>query len=602
MTPRPRLVFLLLLAVSGVLLAWLGFFFFRDNFATHYPIKVLSAAAFRAGEIPWWNFADGGGQPLAGNPNTLTFYPDNFLYLLLPGHVAFNLHFLLHLALGWFAMKSLTRSNFGATLWVLSGVAISALSFYNLITAIALVPFAFLGAERKSAMKLGLAFGLLALAAEPVTILATAIAVLFLFTRRGGETENFVSSRLRVISVSIVFATVIAAPQLISYAEIASEVERARPYSAHTVLSASFDPRRLLELIAGPFISIDTPHLFPSLLIGLIVIPALFRRSRYTLIAAVMLFFALGTFNPIVRWAVESIDVLRAGRFPEKFALVLCAALVVLAAEYFQQSATSRIWTIVTFLPLLCWTIWMIPIDWFSPYRTDVQPARRVFVPYAAGGQAIDRDSYRERARRLEPLFGATAGLEFVLNRSGDGMHSLLSRIAVERFAATHNPAWLRMAVAPSAIIPEAIAAPSIPDAINLIESGAPAVAPHAFASAPGARVTRVAREGQQIAIDISSNGPSLLAVDQSYFRAWSARMGDQELRILPVNLDRLGVIVPRSGTVTLRFGRHHTLTVVAWVLSLLLIAALLVAMRIEKLDRRSSEVERAGDDDRAVA
>jgi hypothetical protein len=606
MTVRPRLFFLLLLAIFGALLAWLGFFFFRDNFATHYPIKVLSAAAFRAGEIPWWNFADGGGQPLAGNPNTLTFYPDNFLYLLLPAHVAFNLHFLLHLALGWLAMRALTRSTFGAWLWVLSGVAISALSFYNLVTAIALVPFAFFAAERRSATKLGLAFGLLALAGEPVTIAATAIAVLILVTRRRGDAEGTLSAppRLRVTSLLLAFgiAIVIAAPQLISYAEIAPEVERARGYSAHTVLSASFDPRRLLEVIAGPFLSIDTPHLFPSLLIGLIVIPALFRRSRYTLIAAVMFFFALGSFNPIVRWMVESIDVLRSGRFPEKFALVLCAALVVLAAEYFRQSATPRIWIIVTFVPLLCWTIWMIPIDWFSPYQTTMQPARRVFAPSAPGGQAIDRDSYRDRARRLEPLFGATAGLEYVLNRSGDGMHSLLSRIAAERFASTHNPFWLQIAVAPSAVIPEAIAAPSIPDAVNLIESGAPAVAPHAFASAPGARVTRVLREGQQITIDISSNGPSLLAVDQSYFRAWSARMDDRELDTLPVNLDRLGVIVPASGTVTLRFGRHHTLVVVAWVLSSLLLAALLVAMRIEKVDRRSSEVERAGDDNRAVA
>jgi hypothetical protein len=606
MTVRPRLFFLLLLAVFGALLAWLGFFFFRDNFSTHYPIKVLSAAAFRAGEIPWWNFADGGGQPLAGNPNTLTFYPDNFLYLLLPAHVAFNLHFLLHLALGWLAMRALTRSSFGAWLWVLSGAAISALSFYNLITAIALVPLAFLGAERRSAMKLGLAFGLLALAGEPVTIAATAIAVLILVTRRREDAKmgfaSFASSRLRVSIVSFVFAAVIAAPQLISYAEIAPEVERARGYSAHTVLNASFDPRRLLEMIAGPFISIDTPHLFPSLLIGLIVIPALFRRSRYTLIAAVMLFFALGSFNPIVRWAVESIDVLRIGRFPEKFALVLCAALVVLAAEYFRKSATPRIWTIVTFVPLLCWTIWMIPIDWFSPYRTLAQPTRRIFVPPAPGGQAIDRDSYRERARRLEPLFGATAGLEYVLNRSGDGMHSLLSRIAAERFEATRNLSWLRIAVAPPAIVPEAISAPSIPDAVNLIESGAPAVAPRAFASAPDARVTRVTREGQQITIDVTSTGPSLLAVDQSYFRAWSARLGDRELDTLPVNLDRLGVIVPANGTVTLRFGRHHTLVVVAWVLSSLLLAALLVAMRIEEVDRRSGEVERAGDDNRAVA
>jgi hypothetical protein len=606
MSVRPRLVFLLLLAVSGALLASFGFFFFRDNFSTHYPIKVLSAAAFRAGEVPWWNFADGGGQPLAGNPNTLTFYPDNFLYLLLPAHVAFNLHFLIHLVLGWMAMRGLTRSSFGAWLWVLSGAAISALSFYNLITAIALVPLAFLAVERRSATKLGLAFGLLALAGEPVTIVATAIAVLILITRRREDAKiefgSFASSRLRVIIVSLFIAIVIAAPQLIAYAEIAGEVERAHGYSAQTVLNASFDPLRLIELLAGPFIRIDAPHLFPSLILGLIVLPSILRRSRYTLVAALMLFFALGTFNPIVRAAVESISVLRIGRFPEKFSLVMCAALVVLAAEYFRESKTPRIWTLVTFVPLLCWTISMAPIDWFGPYRLEAQSSRRVFVPPMPGGQTIDRGDYRDRARRLEPLFGATAGLEYVLNRSGDGMHSLLSRIAAERFASTRNPAWLRIASAPTAIIPNAIEAPGITDAVNLIESGAPAVAPHTFVSTPGARVTRASRSGQQIDIDVMSGGSSLLIVDQAYFRAWSARMGGRELATISVNLDRLGVIVPGSGTVTLRFGRHRTLVTVAWVFSTLMLIALLIAMRVEKLDRSSGEIKRASDDDRAVA
>ena len=606
MTVRPRLFFLLLLAVFCVLAATLGFFFFRDNFSTHYPIKVLSAATLRGGEIPWWNFADGGGQPLAGNPNTLTFYPDNFLYLVLPPHVAFNLHFLLHLILGWLAMRALTRSRFAAWLWVLSGVAVSALSFYNLITAIALVPLAFLGAERRNAVQLGLAFGLLALAGEPVIIAATAIAVLILFTRRGGEGElgftPSASPRLRVIIVSLLMAIVVAAPQLIAYSEIASEVERARGYSAQTVLNASFDPRRLLELVAGPFIRIAAPHLFPTLMIGLIIIPALFRRSRYTVIAALMLFCALGSFNPLVRAAIESIRVLRAGRFPEKFALVMCAALVVLAAEYFRESKTPRIWTIVTFAPLLIWMIWTVPIDWFGPYRVAPQSPRRVFALAIPGGQAIDRENYRERARRLEPLFGATTGLEYVLNRSGDGMHSLLSRIAAERFATTRNRAWLRLATAPTAVIPEAMAAPTIPDAVNLIESGAPAVAPHAFRSAPGARVTRVVRDGQTITIDVASTGPALIAADQSWFRAWSVRMGDRELETAPVNLDRLGVLVPGGGTVTLRFGRLRTAVAVAWVFSSILVIALLFALRIEKLDRRAGEVERSGDDDRLAA
>src|SRR6266568_5845350 len=119
-----------LLAACCALLAAIGFFYFRDNFSTHYPIKVLSQGIWRAGAIPFWNFADGGGQPLAGNPNTLSFYPDNVLYLILPAHVAFNLHFLIHLVLGWLAMRALTRSQFAAWMLVLSGLAISAMSFY----------------------------------------------------------------------------------------------------------------------------------------------------------------------------------------------------------------------------------------------------------------------------------------------------------------------------------------------------------------------------------------------------------------------------------------------------------------------------------------
>ena len=86
-----RVVPAVLVAIAATCIAVFGFFYFRDNLGTHYPIKVISARIFRAGQIPWWNFYDGGGQPLAGNPNTLTFYPDNFLYLLLPAHVAFNL-------------------------------------------------------------------------------------------------------------------------------------------------------------------------------------------------------------------------------------------------------------------------------------------------------------------------------------------------------------------------------------------------------------------------------------------------------------------------------------------------------------------------------
>src|SRR6266545_132493 len=83
-----RLLVWTAVAIAFALVARFGFFFFRDNFSTSYPLKVISAASYRAGEIPYWNFHDSGGQPLAGSPGAQTFYPDNVLYLFLPAHVA----------------------------------------------------------------------------------------------------------------------------------------------------------------------------------------------------------------------------------------------------------------------------------------------------------------------------------------------------------------------------------------------------------------------------------------------------------------------------------------------------------------------------------
>src|SRR5207237_9156217 len=353
----------------AIAISTFGFFFYRDNFATHSPIKVISQQLWRAGEVPYWNFFDGGGQPLAGNPNTLSFYPDNVLYLFLPAHVAFNLHFLIHLALGWLAMRALTKSNAAAWMYALSGVAISATAFYNMVTAVALIPFALLAAERRSPVKLGLAFGLLALAGEPVTVFGAAIAVAILLVPR-------VPPRLLL---AIPIAVVIALPQLIAYSEIAGEVERAHGYSARTVLNASLSPMRVTELFVGPLIyhrrSLDLQFLFLSLFIGAIALPALFRRSRYAAIAWTMLFLALGESNPIVRWIVEALPAIRIVRFPEKFALPMTVAIVVLATPLL----TNRVWRWVTLVPLILAALLIIPLDWFAPYRVPSMPPIRVF-------------------------------------------------------------------------------------------------------------------------------------------------------------------------------------------------------------------------------
>src|SRR4051812_32967015 len=124
MTMRARVIWTVVALAVVTIVSWATLFFYRDNFSTHYPIKVMSAEAFRGFRIPYWNYADAGGQPLAGNPNTLTFYPDNILYLLLPPHVAFNLHFWLHIIAAFWLMRALSRSWFGAWMYVVSGIVV----------------------------------------------------------------------------------------------------------------------------------------------------------------------------------------------------------------------------------------------------------------------------------------------------------------------------------------------------------------------------------------------------------------------------------------------------------------------------------------------
>ena len=634
MTGRHAVVAVAFLVVAGAV-AYSGFFFFRDNFSTHYPLKVISAQVFRSGAIPYWNFHDGGGQPLAGNPNALTFYPDNVLYLFLPAHVAFNLHFLIHLGGAFVAMWALLvargcsagASCFGSALYAVSGMAISATAFYNLIPYIALIPFALCAVERRSMRMLGVAVGLMLLAAEPVMILATVTAVAIIAAGR---------MRLLDVLMALALAGAIGSPQLIAYAEIAGEVERVVGFSSQTVLNASLHPLRLVEIfvwpvtgfLTGPQVGDDAnlERLFSTLFLGVIAIPALLQRSRYALVAAIMLFFALGRFNPIVAAAVDALPALRVARYPEKLAVVLVVALSVLSAQYFDRVRRKRAWVVITFVPLLWIGMRALPIDWFRHYRVVngvVQasalpsgggtsapgtPAshqvRRVYRPWTSIGRDV-RDSYRRGARELAPLFGAVAGVEYVLLRSPDNMHSLLSRIVAERFESGPpqlKERYLRMAGAdvPGAlpylwIVPRAVGARDVYEAVAIVEKPAfddarMAAAParlHGFSSAPA--VVSFRRNLQSLAIDVKTSGPALLLVNESYFAAWVARAGNTTLETMPLNVDRLGVMIPPgSHRVTLTFGRRRLLVLIAWIASSLLLIGSAAALAVEERQRRS--------------
>jgi hypothetical protein len=349
---------------------------------------------------------------------------------------------------------------------------------------------------------------------------------------------------------------------------------------------------RFLELLVGPWWG---TMLFPSLLIGIIVIPAVFRRSRYTWIAAAMFFIALGRYNPLIAFVVERVPALRLGRYPEKFALVGGVALVVLVAVYFRETRFKLLWTIVTFVPLIAWAVVLLPVDWFAPYDVPPQPPRRVFIRPMPGGQKLDRADYRARAAHLDPIFGAAAGLRYALDRSPDGMYSIRTRATAERFMLTRNPNYPTVVLGlPEAfIVPQAVVAN-----FETIDARTTVTAPRPFTAPPGARVTAIREwDSSQIEIDVTTPAPALLFVNETYFSAWSAKTNGVELETLPIDVDRLGVVVPAgTHTISLTFGRHHALVAVAWVVSLLALAA------VEILDCRARKVERAADEERLAA
>lgn len=621
MSRRSAVLVWLVVALLSLAVAHFGFFFFRDNFATHYPLKVITADSLRSGEIPWWNFHDSGGQPLAGNPNALTFYPDTLLHLVLPAHVAFNLHFLIHWIAAWVVMRSLcvatgsTRkaAQFGATVYALSGVVVSATAFYNLVTAVALIPLAFLACERRSGRLLGVAFGLMILAGEPVTLFGTAVAVLAISAGR---------MPLRQLLIASAAGLAIGSPQILAYSEIAAEVERVAAFSAQTVLRTSLSPLRVAEIFLWPFSGFLNDagglriRLFSTLFLGVIAVPALVRRSRYTVVAGAMLFLALGENNPLIRWAVEALPAMRIARFPEKFVLPLIPALTVLIARFFSTARFTRVWLLITIVPL-GWVAWRaLPIDWYAPYRVAAVEPRRTHLTQAGISSMPARADFRARAARLEPLFGATAGLRYGIVRSPDAMHSLLSRLVAERFAFASpflRDRYLRLngcdvpGALPAAVaLSHVVVASDLPRAVRWIEApsfdeGMTAVVPVPVAIGQSAPVRVAYREhGQRIELEIPpSPAARLIMVNQSYFRAWVARAGEQELETLPVNVDRLGVLVP-AGTsrVVLRFGRWRPLVTGTWAASLLLLVALPL---IEKRDRRARKIERATDEDRSL-
>ena len=270
---------LLYVAPVALLLAWRiaplagggETLFLRDVFNVHLPMKWAEAEALRAGTMPLVDPYRAGGQPLAGNPNVVPFYPDNLLYLAAPLLWALNAHFWLHLLAAPLAMYALGRAvGLGRSAawaagvcYAFSGFFAAQMSFYNLVAGAALAPA--LAAAMVAAAKApgirrqggfaavaGLLWALLLTAGDPLTAalgLALAASLLLVFELRPHPaSRSRPTAWIGRVAVALAAGTLVALPQIVEFLRIVPLSFRGYyGFSPGARTIASFDPRQTLE-------------------------------------------------------------------------------------------------------------------------------------------------------------------------------------------------------------------------------------------------------------------------------------------------------------------------------------------------------------------
>ena len=374
MTER-ALVWLRLALAAAVLPLAAGYLnvTYQDASMTHLPGKHATVELLRGGEFPYLNPYASFGQPLAGNPNFGTFFPDTILFLLLPLRTAFGAHFALAALLAYAGARRWARAEghgraaaeAAAVAFVLSGVFVSAWKFYNTGMALAVAPWVLaataktigrVGGDRRpvrrAVAELGVWSALEVFAGEPVvallTFLLVAVRLAAAWTLRA----------VPGVAGGLVLGALLAAPQVLLTAQIYRDSSRdQRPFPFVTATGTSIHPVRFVEQavpfpfgrpdLAGPggftghaYHDNHTPYLW-TLHVGLGTLALLVLCGRpwrgperiWYAVGAVAVVLSLGRALPFAKRLYPLLSLDGRLRFPVKWWYVVALCLVPLVAH-----------------------------------------------------------------------------------------------------------------------------------------------------------------------------------------------------------------------------------------------------------------------------
>ena len=121
----------------------------EDDVIYYYPLRTMVARQITAGQWPAWNPHEAGGVGLLGDPQTGLLYPSNWLFLALPGKLAYSLAIFLAFSLAgggvWLYLRRLgmaaPAAAFGAAAFMFSGFMVGHRVHLSVIQAAALLPW-----------------------------------------------------------------------------------------------------------------------------------------------------------------------------------------------------------------------------------------------------------------------------------------------------------------------------------------------------------------------------------------------------------------------------------------------------------------------------
>jgi Bacterial membrane protein YfhO len=363
-------------------------FYFRDLYLHFIPQKQLFVRIVHGGELPLWDPYLHGGQPFLGNVQNLALYPTNFLYLILPLMIAFNVDLVFHVilcAVGsyWFARR-LGFQTYSAfivgVLFGFSGYTLSLMNLMNRLLAMAYLPLIltcwhlFISERKGRWFALSVLCGVFQIFAGAPEMSMITFTFLFLWTLIYPYSQTVFKRVLWCVGLGA-FVGTIGSVQLMPASEMIQQSSRASAGGYVAFAHWSLYPQRIPELsISNFFGSFDKvsrtaywggksedrgyPYILSIYLGALTIafaIAGLFSRNsdplpnkaRYCLgfIFVGSIVFSMGRFLPAFDFFYKTAFFLNRFRYPIKIlaAAVLPAALLTASSveHYFAEPKSS---------------------------------------------------------------------------------------------------------------------------------------------------------------------------------------------------------------------------------------------------------------------